>query len=475
MKKAYTLVGFAVLLICSSSVYSQQLISSEFLSETPAAANNDLSEVPQYYDVANYKIVYATTDTQGDSTIASGLLSIPVGTECAELPMAVYCHGTVLQKSNVPSSLNYEAGTVRQFASSGFIALGPDYIGFGESPGLHPYQHNVTQATATIDMIHAAREFLEGEDISDTHEVFVTGYSQGGHAAMATLMYAQQNGLTEDLGIVAGAPCSGSYDLSGTTGPPIIYEQLPYNFFGYVAFIMESYQLAYGNIYEDMNNFYDEAYVDLIPQFFDGEQDTYSMTYVNGQLPNSLSQLLVDSVVANVQGNLNHPIWQALEDNNNYDWAPEMPLRMYYCTGDEQVYYVNSTLAESTMQDNGAEDVEAINMLTGGSHGQCVNPSLNAAWAFFSGQTTLCWATSVEDIAEEPLEMFPNPTSDVLNVEFPESTGQLEMIDLRGATVLQQTINGSNANIDVSGLPAGQYVVKITSVSEVRIGNVVVE
>lgn len=474
MKKAYVLAGFSVLLFFSGSAYSQQLISSEFLSETPAAANNDLSGVPQHYDVANYKLIYSTTDTQGDSTIASGLLSIPVGTECTELPMAIYCHGTVLQKSNVPSSLNYEAATVRQFASSGFIALGPDYIGFGESPGLHPYQHNVTQATATIDMIHAAREFLEGEDISDNHEVFITGYSQGGHAAMATMMYAQENGLTEELGIVAGAPCSGSYDLSGTTAPPVIYEQINYGFFGYVAFLVETYQLVYGNMYSDISAFYKSPYDDMVPQFFDGQQDEYGMGYVNGQFPTTMSEFLVDSVLENVQGNMNHPLWQALEDNNNYDWAPEMPLRMYYCTGDEQVYYVNSTIAESTMQDNGAEDVEAINMLTGGSHGQCASPALNAAWEFFSGQTTLCWATSVEDIVEEPLEMFPNPASDVLNIAFPESKGQLEMIDLRGATVLQQTITSSNANIDVSGIPAGQYLVKITSESGVRIGNVVV-
>lgn len=453
---------------------SQQLVSSEFLGITGVLSNNNINGVPQEYDVANYKLVYTTTDTQGDSTIASGLLSFPLETGCTEFPMAIYCHGTVLQKSNVPSSMNYEAGTVRQFASSGYIAIGPDYLGFGESPGLHPYQHNVTQATATIDMIHAAREFLEGEDISDTHEVFITGYSQGGHAAMSTLMYAQENGLTEELGIVAGAPCSGSYDLSGTTAPPVIFEQISYGFFGYVAFLLETYELVYGNIYNDYSDIYQSPYDEQVPQFFDGEQNTYSMGYVNGQFPTTMSAFLVDSVLDNVQSNPNHPLWQALADNNNYDWAPEMPLRMYYCTGDEQVYFVNSTLAESTMQANGAEDVQAINMLTGGNHAQCVNPSLLAAWQFFSGMTTLCWTTSVQEMAEEPLEMFPNPASDRLNINFPESTGHLEIIDLRGATVLQQNITSANVSVDVSGIPAGQYLVKITSDSGVRIGNVVV-
>lgn len=453
---------------------SQQLVSSEFLGITGALSNNNINGVPQEYDVANYKLVYTTTDTQGDSTIASGLLSFPLETGCTEFPMAIYCHGTVLQKFNVPSSMNYEAGTVRQFASSGYIALGPDYLGFGESPGLHPYQHNVTQATATIDMIHAAREFLEGEDISDTHEVFITGYSQGGHAAMATLMYAQENNLLEELGIVAGAPCSGSYDLSGTTAPPVIYEQISYSFFGYVAFLLETYQLVYGNIYENYSDIYQSPYDEQVPLYFDGEQDTYSMGYVNSQFPTSMGEFLVDSVLTNVQGNPNHPLWQALADNNNYDWAPEMPLRMYYCTGDEQVYFVNSTLAESTMQSNGAQDVEAINMLTGGNHAQCVNPSLLAAWQFFSGQTTLCWTTSVQEMAEEPLEMFPNPASDRLNIIVPESTGTLEMFDLRGKVILTQQVNSSLLTVDLGSVLAGYYVVKVTSPQRVHSGNVVV-
>ncbi len=473
MKNINSILLIALALI-STSAYSQTLISSEFLSTTPAAANNYMSAVPQHYDVANYKLVYSSTGAQGDSTIASGLLSIPVGIECAELPMLVYCHGTVLKKFEVPSSLNYDGDVVRQFASAGFIALGPDYIGLGESPGLHPYEHNTTEATATIDMIHAAREFLEGEEISDSHEVFITGYSQGGHAAMATLMYAQENDLLETLGIVAGAPCSGSYDLSGTTAPPIVFEQITYNFFGYVAFIMETYQLVYGNIYDEIGGFYKSPYNLTVPQYFDGEQDVYSMPYVNAQFPNSISDFLVDSVVSNLQSNPNHPIWQALADNNNYDWAPEMPLRMYYCTGDEQVYYVNSTLAESTMLANGAEDVEAINLLSGGSHGQCFNPSLNAAYAFFSGMTTLCSPTSVKDVVVAPLEMFPNPANGVLNIINPEPTGILEMFDVHGKMVLTLNVNSSQTSVDLSALAAGYYVVKLSSPRGVYAGNVVV-
>jgi hypothetical protein len=231
---------------------------------------------------------------------------------------------------------------------------------------------------------------------------------------------------------------------------------------------------VYGNIYNDLSDIYQSPYDEQIPLFFDGEQDTYSMGYVNGQFPNSMSAFLVDTVLSNVQSNPNHPLWQALTDNNNYDWAPEMPLRMYYCTGDEQVYYVNSTLAQSTMQANGAEDVQAINMLTGGNHAQCVNPSLLASWQFFSGMTTLCWATSVQEMVQEPLEMFPNPASNMLNVRVPEATGVLEMFDVRGKMVLTQNVMSNLTNVDLSSLQTGFYVVKVTSPQRVHSGNVVV-
>ena len=59
----------------------------------------------------------------------------------------------------------------------------PDYIGMGESPGLHPYVHGESEATATIDMIRAAREFItDSLNLIDNHQVFLSGYSQGGHA-----------------------------------------------------------------------------------------------------------------------------------------------------------------------------------------------------------------------------------------------------------------------------------------------------
>ena len=65
-----------------------------------------------------------------------------------------------------------------------------------------------------------------------------------------------------------------------------------------------------------------------------------------------------------------HPFFLALQANDVYQWVPESPLKMYYCTQDEQVFYDNALVAEAWMNDNGATEVSTVN---GGplDHGGC--------------------------------------------------------------------------------------------------------
>ena len=58
------------------------------------------------------------------------------------------------------------------------------------------------------------------------------------------------------------------------------------------------------------------------------------------------------------------------------------PLRMYYCTADEQVAYTNALNAENSMINNGALDVQAINM-GNNDHGGCILPALSSAFNWF--------------------------------------------------------------------------------------------
>ena len=108
--------------------------------------------------------------------------------------------------------------------------LMPDYIGMGESPGLHPYCHGESEATATRDMIRAARAFIaDSLQMIDNGELFLTGYSQGGHAAMAAHKYFEDNNLLAEFNVLGSAPCSGPYEMSGAMADTIL-SPYPYSY-----------------------------------------------------------------------------------------------------------------------------------------------------------------------------------------------------------------------------------------------------
>lgn len=454
---------FFVCLIASST-NSQNLVSSENLGTTTTLVYNFLDlPLPVNYDVDYYKVTYNTVDVDGELTVASGAVMIPNTSECNSFPMAVYCHGTVLRRFDVPSEQNFEGVFAGAMASAGYITVAPDYLGLGEDDGVHPYVHAETQATATLDLISAARELMESLPTQDNGEVFITGYSQGGHAAMASLKYAQDNELLDEIGIVAGAPASGPYNLSGTQ-TDVILSELPYSNPGYIVYLLIGYNSVYNNLYNDLSDIIEEPYATDVQPFFDGEQNEFDMDAVNAILPSLIPDLLRDSVLTNFENNPNHPLRVALADNDNHDWAPVMPLRMYYCTGDEQVFFTNSTDAETNMQANGAENALAINVLEGGDHGECVLPAIESVYAFFDSLSTSCQNTlSTSAKTPSPVRLAPNPARDHVRVFFPFRDARIEVYSLDGRLVLERTVRGPEINLDLSELTAGRYILSVTS------------
>lgn len=464
-------------LILGHNSQSQELVSSELIISVPAFLLGVPFLLEGQYDIDYYKITYTTVDLQGESTIASGGVAIPKSTTCDIFPMVLYCHGTVLRKQDVPSADNSEAQIPKTFGGQGFISIAPDYLGLGDNPGLHPYVHAESQATASIDMFYATLEFIESlEDAVYNGELFITGYSQGGHASMATLKYAQDNGLAEEMGIVAGAPASGPYNMSGSQAEVLLSGD-PYSNPGYVVYLLKSYELAYGNIYNDLGDIIQSPYDEIVLPFFDGIQNEFDMGVVNDALPSTLPELLVDTVLTNLMTNDNHPIWQALRDNDNYDWAPEMPIRMFYCDGDEQVPFENSIVARDSMLAKGAADVQAENVFPGGSHVECIIPAILSARLFFSQLASPCGLVASTDNAQAlgMLELWPNPSSGNVRISFPENAGTLSIFDLYGKAVMQQQVNQNEIALDLSRLAAGVYVAIYNGANQMQRATLVLE
>jgi len=65
--------------------------------------------------------------------------------------------------------------------------------------------------------------------------------------------------------------------------------------------------------------------------------------------------------------------------------------------------------------------------------------------------------------ATSPLKVYPNPANSTLNVEVVDyvTNGTLTMFDLNGKLVLSQAINGNSAQINMSALCIGNYILRL--------------
>jgi len=162
---------------------------------------------------------YQTVGGKGEQTTASGAIMAPTGgTGCSGArPILVYTHGTAVTKAyniaNISDSTNeawQESAMIGAFfAAHGYIVVASNYAGYDSSPlPYHPYLNADQQSQDVINALTAARTAISNglpSGVSDNGKLFVTGYSQGGHVAMATHRAMEAAGMT----VTAAAPMSG--------------------------------------------------------------------------------------------------------------------------------------------------------------------------------------------------------------------------------------------------------------------------
>ena len=69
--------------------------------------------------------------------------------------------------------------------------------------------------------------------------------------------------------------------------------------------------------------------------------------------------------------------------------------------------------------------------------------------------------SAVKDCAESTLRVFPNPASEQLNVTCEEPMQSLALFNTTGQRVRQMEPCGSEAQIPLSGLPRGLYLLRV--------------
>ena len=353
-------------------------------------------------DIKIEKVSYLTVGAAGERTRATAALMLPSGNsaDCrGDRPILLYAHGTNIDKNydfsqvaNTENSAVAEATLIAaNFAAQGYIVVAPNYAGYDESDlDYHPYLVAEQQATDMVDALDGARSIIERKKrenastyaaINDSGKLFVAGYSQGGHVAMATARLLEE----QNKPVTAIAPSSGPYALAAF-GDAIFAGNVNVGATRFAPLLAEGMQKKYKNIYDSGSDIFLAQYADTrLPstQTFDelvraGKLPENAMFQakptndpVLDQLPNSNSPfaflgfnannylIKTDFRAAYVKDALQHPdgafptvinnampaanpqngLRKALKDNDLRGYIPKMPTLLCGGNQDPTVFY----------------------------------------------------------------------------------------------------------------------------------------
>jgi hypothetical protein len=325
-----------------------------------------LDPAPVRYGVTGYRVTYRTVDAHGRPTTASGLVALPDGGR-RDLRVIAYDHGTRAARDGVASmeAGNGDREAVLYFASAGYAAVAPDYLGLGTGPGDHPYMDTATETTATLDMLDAARTFAREHDRRLDPGVLMTGFSQGGQAAMA-VGTALQAGADPGWYLRALAPISGPYYLRRVELPAVLVtDQVdPVSGAFYLAYWTVSMNRLY-HLYGAPAEVFQEPYASTVEGLFDGYHD-------DGQIAAALPA--PDALITPAyRARLLHPdgaLLAAMRANDGTcAWHPRVPVRLFGADGDRDVVFANARQCQRDLAAHGAAatlvDVGAFDHNTG--------------------------------------------------------------------------------------------------------------
>ena len=470
----------AFTLLFTTALTAQEVVTFESVGSISKQELTDAYGFLIQNGVDMYKVTYTTPDVFGVQDTASGLLVLP-DDYTKEYPSLIYHHGTIDNKQDVPSNLagGYQLATV--FGGGGYVTLAPDFLGLGESRGFQLYVHADTEASASVDMYRALRTYAEeNNDFFINDQVFLTGYSQGGHASMASQRLINQ-AFAGDIEVTAAAHMSGPYSVSEAMINSTLSDE-PFFFGAYLANVILSYQIAYGDIYDSLEQIFQPQYVPLVEQYRDGEIGLFVLndsinTRLAAETGSVVPNRIIQDSIAEIARNLpaGHPIAEALKDNDTYDFVPVAPTRLYYCMADDQVTFRNAIIADSAFAANGAEDiVQAFDVNSNADHGGCVSPATTSTFIFF-GQFRMVTTDTEEAANLNGISVRPNPVSDVAELFIPEGAPvTADLYSATGSLLDRRTYTGGTHQVDMSTLPAGLYFMRYTRVGVSRTVKLVV-
>ncbi|HUG97567.1 MAG TPA: hypothetical protein VMQ83_00145 [Gammaproteobacteria bacterium] len=299
-----------------------------------------------------YRLEYWTTGPEGERTHASGLVAIP--SRSPFRGVVSYQHPTRTDRTDVPSTPSRTALLAAiAFAGHGYVLTAPDYLGLGTSPGPHPYLHATSEASTVTDLLVAARLLVQSVGREWPEAVFLTGFSQGGHATLAT-QRALEVDPVEGMRVMASAPIAGMYNLSGIQFPIALEGQSERHSL-YLGYVTGAYARVYG---ERLESVIVDAYARVFVNLYDGSRER---SEIAAALPPSPREMFQPDFLRAYAAGEETWLVRALALNDIFDWIPQAPVRFYYGARDQDSPPADTHFTVDHMRSRGA-NVSAVNV-----------------------------------------------------------------------------------------------------------------
>jgi len=353
----------------------------------------------------NY-IKYGTVGGKGEATNASAALMVPTGSDArcsGARPIVLYAHGTVIERrynladwiDRTNPAFSESTMLAALYAAQGYIVVAPNYAGYDSSTlDYHPFLNAGQQSKEMMDALKAAKSALSGllTPTTASTKLFVTGYSQGGHVAMATHRALQEANIL----VTASAPMSGPYALAAQSDATFL-GQVNAGSTIFTPMIITSAQKTFGDIYSTPSDLYESAYATGIESLLPGPYNwttifsklpqtaLFSSTAPTGMSPitpptgygaidalfasgfgtanlikNSARASYVADAMANPDGAIagttllpaaspSSPLRKAAKANDLRGWTPTSPVLLCGGNGDPTVFYAVHTTVMKTL------------------------------------------------------------------------------------------------------------------------------
>ncbi|MBC7940258.1 MAG: alpha/beta fold hydrolase [Chitinophagaceae bacterium] len=288
-----------------------------------ATAGAGVPAIGPIYDVQTYRLTYTTIDGNQQPIIASGLLAVPKKGPGASSPVISYQHATIFRDAQAPSNNPTATEPAVVMAAMGYVVVAADYVGYGVSKGApHPYLMAAPMAAAVVDLLYAARDHAGRSGLVLNGQLFLVGYSQGGHATLAAQRALQARGGDIAGAVLGSAPGGGPLDV-GATLDELLRRVRDENVL--LSLLVDPRLLQ-------------NLGADLRRQVRDDADVVFQTRFI-------------DNFLANDRGAIER-------DSDVHDWRPAMPVRMFHGRDDQTVPFVASQRAQQAMLARAAPDVQ---------------------------------------------------------------------------------------------------------------------